>query len=135
MIIVGSRCGGFEFYVCLLGIKDPIYLGPKKDSDLDILILRGEKIPKSEFKVEVRYLNDLKYYKNFDGNHYFRGLAFPFFSDKLYLPNKNDYLKFNIAKRARMINPMALYKNKDKIIPILDKNLKHLDYIKLSNFN
>ena len=134
MIIIGSRCGGYNFYACLIGLRNPLYLGPNSLSDLDILALRNEKIPKSNFKIDVRYL-DKKIYDAHEKKAIFRNLECPFFTNKLNMPDKNDYLKFSIAKRTRFINPEILWLNKNKIIPILDKNFKHFDYIKLCNFN
>lgn len=53
MILIGSRCGGHDFFVELPGLN-PFWIGARDRSDLDILIGEEEDVPKIDgFRIDV----------------------------------------------------------------------------------
>lgn len=95
MIIVGSRCGGFDFFAQKIKEKEMIWLGPRQDSDFDVYCEKKELINIDFKKVDFRPI------KNFKSNIYL-GCEFPFKeNEKLYLPQDLTYLSKAIKKKLK----------------------------------
>ena len=100
MIIVGSRCGGFNFYAKKTNTDNFIWLGPTKDSDLDYFSDKIETI--NNFSCE-RFGSKSYFYTRFSEGFPIRAKTkFPYLAKNvLHIPNDKTYLSVAIKKKIR----------------------------------
>ncbi len=120
MRLIGSRTGGYEYWVRLKsGLKT--WFGQRKNSDTDIL-LPSKKEQKPEGRFDIFY-----------GEPYG-----PYIEDnRLVMPKNYDYLMFSLCSKFALKNKqLELYKNHLSIAEVLDKHENkvgeiYLDYAKI----
>lgn len=133
-IIVGSRCGGFDFYAKQKNHEDMLWLGCSEKSDLDIYINKSNV---DLILFESKLLLDRRNFHEFKSNVR-HGFEFPFFKKgKLYTPEDKTYLslairkkmKLSLKKRCEMENtPFEIYdKNKNYVSTILFKPIPRIN--------
>lgn len=100
MYIIGSRCGGYNFWAILNNEK--IWLGEREKSDFDVILEKGEKI-----------IDGAEIHKGEIG--FFRGHKCPYYKNKLYVPDSKEYLCEATERRLfklRMLRFCCLSNNK-----------------------
>jgi hypothetical protein len=96
MIVVGSRCGGFDFYAVNEKLEKPLWLGPSETSDFDVFADDYSLVKNSIFGVEFHYI------KHFKTPNTYHGFEFPYLKDgKLHIPKSMEYLCYKIRKKIR----------------------------------
>lgn len=131
VIIVGSRCGGFDYYARKKNEESLIWLGAEKFSDLDIY-----SKPSSPSRNQP-YAIDCKNIKRFKLPTIKYKYEFPFqLNGKLYLPEDKSYLCWAINKKLKLSHQARL-KMKGQIFEIFDKDKKFLfdiSFVPISQF-
>lgn len=108
MIVVGSRCGGHDFFVELPD-REPLWIGANERSDLDVLIFEGQERPWVKgFRVDVwrGSLGNMLPHSN-DGD--------------LFIPENVGYLQ-RVSKRRIRLKHGPLY-----VKTLWDKELNFLN--------
>ncbi|NBW11733.1 MAG: hypothetical protein EBR82_27245 [Caulobacteraceae bacterium] len=93
LVIVGSRCGGHDFFI-ELSQKNNLWIGARNDSDLDVLIKSGEDRPRIDgYDLDVWI----------DGIPGETGIyTAPYSIDgEVFIPKNLDYLQRVAKKRIR----------------------------------
>lgn len=100
MIVVGSRCGGYNFWAKIPNIKELIWLGADETSDLDIF--SNKDLPKSIFKIDWSNTEDYFQKKLVNGFPILLGVIRPYLMDgKLHIPEDKTYLCIAIRKKLK----------------------------------
>lgn len=100
MIIVGSHCGGFDFYTKDSEGESWIWLGAEKDSDLDCFFDLNEIAPRHKNYVER--FGDEKFFNQKPKPNWRNGIEFPYKrNEKLYIPEDKTYLCRAIRKKLK----------------------------------
>lgn len=127
LIIVGSRCGGFDFYASRKNQDDLFYLGPRDNSDLDLFCI---DIPK------LNFVCDCRPFKNFKSNVYC-GVEFPYLKNgNLYIPDDKSYLCWAIKKKLHL-SPAQRRQMQGQVFKIFDKDKNFafdLEFVPLGHF-
>jgi len=99
LIIVGSRCGGYDFYA--QGVYGPrLWLGAENDSDLDIFC--DERPLSSSYRIEWHNTRDYFVKRLIRGLSIRGGIARPYCMDGvLYMPTDFAFLSIAIRKKLR----------------------------------
>jgi len=99
LIIVGSRCGGYDFYA--QGLHGPrFWLGAETDSDLDIFC--DEKPLASNYRIEWHNTQDYFVKRLINGLSIRGGIARPYFMNgTLHMPTDFVFLSIALRKKLR----------------------------------
>jgi hypothetical protein len=94
VVIIGSRCGGFDFYARKSGHSELIWLGPTEKSDFDAFVSHDTKIENTDLRSDF-YPREM-----FKLPNLWFGVEFPHKKDgKLHIPENLVYLSWAITKR------------------------------------
>ena len=97
MVIVGSRCGGFDFYAKKDGQSEMIWLGPIETSDFDVFCSDKSQIE------NINLTLDSYSQEKFRSPNLWFGVEFPYKKDgKLHIPENLVYLSWAIRKRMKL---------------------------------
>jgi len=97
MVIVGSRCGGFDFYARKEGQKELVWLGPIEKSDFDIFVFNEADTQNVDFNLDA-YPKEMFRIPNL-----WFGVEFPYKeNEKLHIPKDLVYLSWAITKRMKL---------------------------------
>lgn len=113
MIVVGSKCGGYNFWATNNNFS--LWLGCHARSDTDIFLKDGEDFPKNcepHFGVLGIY----------------RGLQSPYFNKRLFMPDKMDYLMLAFERR------MLKFGFREKLYQLINRELVFVSDCKRSKF-
>jgi hypothetical protein len=105
MVIVGSRCGGFDFYAKKDGQSEMIWLGPTETSDFDVFCADKSQIENIDLNLaHLPWLSKDAHPQNgFKLPNLWFGVEFPYKKDgKLHIPENLVYLSWAIRKRMKL---------------------------------
>lgn len=116
MFIVGSRCGGCDFYCSYENVS--VWLGAREESDFDVILEDGEERPPGADVIPLFCKPSP------ENGSLFRGIFFPFLKDEiLYIPKSLEFLSHQLKKRLiKTRRPDLLYFFSEKKIDVLAKN-------------
>ena len=124
MIIVGSRCGGFDFYAKKTDGSDAVWLGPTEESDIDIFY--SKKINSANFSAKL----DVFPIKMFRVPNLWFRVEFPHNIDgDIIIPKNLIYLSWAIKKRMGL-KLKEIFKMNEQPFEIYDKDKKFVTTIK-----
>jgi len=100
MIIVGSQCGGFDFYTKNPEDKSWVWLGAEEDSDLDCFFNSNETPP--EHKNFVERFGEEWFFLQKPKANWINGIEFPYNKNgNLFIPENKTYLCRNIRRKIK----------------------------------